>query len=89
MSLKKKKVLVSGCFDMLHSEQVAFLSEATKDGRVSVGLGSDKTIQDLKGRDTINSEDERLYMLSSLECVHNVKVYKEVGSLIFYLTRLV
>jgi bifunctional ADP-heptose synthase (sugar kinase/adenylyltransferase) len=27
-SIKKKKVFVSGCFDMLHSGHVAFLQEA-------------------------------------------------------------
>ncbi|MCK7533931.1 MAG: adenylyltransferase/cytidyltransferase family protein [Marinilabiliales bacterium] len=54
---------------MLHSGHVAFLKEASDYGNVHVGLGADNTIRELKGRDTINSEEERLYMLSALACV--------------------
>lgn len=83
MSTEKKKVFVSGCFDMVHSGHVAFLKEASQFGNLFIGLGSDKTIKDLKGRDTINSEEERLYMLSALSCVHEVKVNKGSGILDF------
>jgi cytidyltransferase-like protein len=83
MEHRKKKVFVSGCFDMLHSGHVAFLKEASLYGDLYIGLGSDKTISALKGRDTINSEDERLYMLSALACVHDVKVNKGNGLLDF------
>lgn len=40
----RKKVFVSGCYDMLHSGHVAFFEEAAKLGDLYVGLGSDKTI---------------------------------------------
>ena len=79
----RKKVFVSGCFDILHSGHIAFLKEATQFGDLNVGLGSDKTVADLKGRKTINSEDERLYMLEALSCVHNVKVNRGSGILDF------
>jgi cytidyltransferase-like protein len=82
-ALNKKKVFVSGCFDMLHSGHVAFLKEAAQFGDLYVGLGSDKTIYDLKGRRTINAEDERLYMLHALSCVHDVKINKGSGILDF------
>lgn len=82
-SIKRKKVFVSGCFDMLHSGHVAFLQEAAGYGDLYIGLGSDKTIRDLKGRETINSEDERLYMLSALSCVHKVIINKDSGLLDF------
>ncbi|NSW94351.1 MAG: adenylyltransferase/cytidyltransferase family protein [Bacteroidales bacterium] len=78
MGEKKKKVFVSGCFDMLHSGHIAFLQEAARYGDVYVGLGSDKTIRELKGRDTINSEEERVYVLSALACVH--KAFVNTGS---------
>ncbi len=81
--MKTKKVFVSGCFDMLHSGHVAFLTEAAGFGDLYIGLGSDKTIRELKGRETINSEDERLYMLSALSCVHKVIVNKDSGLLDF------
>jgi cytidyltransferase-like protein len=78
-----KKVFVSGCFDILHSGHIAFLKEAAQFGDLYVGLGSDKTISDLKGRKTINSEDERLYMLKALSCVHNVGINKGSGIIDF------
>ena len=78
-----KKVFVSGCFDLLHSGHVAFLKEASQFGNLYVGLGSDKTIYDLKGRKTINSEDERLYMLDALSCIYRVSINKGSGILDF------
>jgi cytidyltransferase-like protein len=79
-----KKVFVSGCFDILHSGHIAFLKEAAQFGNLYVGLGSDKTIYDLKGRKTINSEEERLYMLEALSCVHKVTINKGSGILDFF-----
>lgn len=81
--INRKKVFVSGCFDILHSGHIAFLKEAAQFGDLYVGLGSDKTIYDLKGRRTINSEDERFYMLEALSCVHKVRINKGSGILDF------
>ncbi len=64
-----KKVFVTGCFDMLHSGHVAFLKEAAEYGNVYVGLGSDDTVYNLKGRFPVNNQDERKYMLDALGCV--------------------
>lgn len=83
MSLKRKKVFVSGCFDMLHSGHVAFLKEASNFGDVYIGLGSDKTIRELKGRESVNSEDERVYMLQALACVHTVFINRGSGIMDF------
>lgn len=80
---KHKKVFVSGCFDILHSGHIAFLQEAASFGDLYVGIGSDKTISELKGRDTIYSEDERLYMLDALKCVHKASINKGRGILDF------
>ena len=79
----QKKVFVSGCFDILHSGHIAFLNEAAQYGDLYVGLGSDNTIFDLKGRSTINSEEERKYMLEALACVHKVKINRGSGILDF------
>lgn len=81
--MTRKKVFVSGCFDILHSGHIAFLREASQFGDLYVGLGSDKTIYDLKGRTTINSEEERLYMLEALSCVHSVNINSGSGILDF------
>lgn len=81
--MARKKVLVSGCFDMLHSGHVAFLEEAATYGELYVGIGSDRTIRELKGRDPVNSENERAYMLNALSCVKKVLINKGDGFLDF------
>jgi len=78
-----KKVFVSGCFDMLHSGHVAFLSSAASYGDVHVGIGSDKNVFHLKGRYPVNTEEERKYMLESLKCVASCRVNKGMGILDF------
>jgi len=79
----RKKVFVSGCFDMLHSGHIAFLQEAAGYGDLYIGLGSDKTIRELKGRETINSEEERVYILNALSCVSRATVNTGSGLLDF------
>ncbi len=78
-----KKVLVSGCYDMLHSGHVAFFREASQYGDLYVGIGSDSTIEALKGRHTINSEDERLYMVKAIRFVKDAWVNSGSGILDF------
>ncbi|WP_066224499.1 adenylyltransferase/cytidyltransferase family protein [Formosa haliotis] len=77
------KVFVSGCFDMLHSGHVAFFKEASTYGDLYVGLGSDNTIMDLKARHTINSEQERLYMVKSIRYVTDAFINRGNGILDF------
>ncbi|MEN8125908.1 MAG: adenylyltransferase/cytidyltransferase family protein [Bacteroidota bacterium] len=78
-----KKVFVSGCFDMLHSGHVAFFKEASTYGDLYVGLGSDKTINELKGRQTFNSEQERLYMVKAVKYVADAWINSGRGILDF------
>ena len=79
----KKKVFVSGCYDMLHSGHVAFFEEASEYGDLYVGIGSDKTINALKARKTVNSDAERLYMVKSLKVVKDAWINKGGGLLDF------
>jgi cytidyltransferase-like protein len=78
-----KKVFVSGCFDMLHSGHVEFFREAAQYGDLYVALGSDRTIFDLKGRPTINSEQERLFMVKSVSFVKDSFISSGSGILDF------
>ncbi|OIP84240.1 MAG: cytidyltransferase [Porphyromonadaceae bacterium CG2_30_38_12] len=78
-----KKVFVSGCYDMLHSGHVAFFEEAASYGDLYVGIGSDKTINALKARKTINSDAERLYMVKSLKAVKDAWINQGNGLLDF------
>jgi len=76
--MTKKKVFVSGCYDMLHSGHVAFFEEAASHGDLFVGIGSDKTIEALKGRPTINTDNERQYMVSAIR--HVTKAWINSGN---------
>jgi len=78
-----KKVFVSGCYDMLHSGHVAFFEEAASYGDLYVGIGSDKTIFELKERKTVYPEEERLYMIKALRCVKDAWISKGSGMLDF------
>lgn len=78
-----KRVLVSGCYDLLHSGHVAFFREAASYGDLYVGIGSDATIRELKGRETVNSEAERLFMVRSIRYVTDAFVNAGSGLLDF------
>lgn len=79
----KKKVFVSGCYDMLHSGHVAFFEEASIHGDLYVGIGSDKTVYELKSRKTVNNEQERLYMIKALRMVKDAWINSGSGILDF------
>jgi cytidyltransferase-like protein len=81
--MKRKRVFVSGCFDMLHSGHVRFLEEAAAYGDVYVGLGSDQTIRDLKGRAPVNTQSERKYLLEALRHIKACRVNSGTGILDF------
>lgn len=78
-----KKVFVSGCYDMLHSGHVAFFKEASRYGDLYVGIGSDKTIQELKNRKTVCSEKERLYMVKAIRYVTDACINNGSGMMDF------
>jgi len=79
----KKKVFVTGCFDMLHSGHVAFFKESASYGEVYVGLGSDETVFNLKGRYPINNQNERKYMIDALACVKECSINTGSGIMDF------
>lgn len=78
-----KKVLVSGCFDLLHSGHVTFLQEAARHGALYVCIGSDENVRRLKGRYPVNPQAERRFLLEALACVHAVRVNRGFGLLDF------
>jgi cytidyltransferase-like protein len=80
---QRKKVFVTGCFDMLHSGHIAFFEEAAKYGDVYVGLGSDETVFNLKGRYPIHNQDERKYIIDALACVRECYINSGSGIMDF------
>lgn len=81
--MTKKRVFVSGCYDMLHSGHVAFFKEAAQFGDLYVGIGSDATIVALKGRKPIYSEAERLYMVKAIRYVSDACINTGLGLMDF------
>jgi cytidyltransferase-like protein len=79
----RKKVFVSGCFDMLHSGHVAFFRQAAHYGELHVALGSDANVFKLKGRPPVNTEQERLYMVKAVAEVHDAFISSGFGLLDF------
>lgn len=78
-----KRVFVSGCYDLLHSGHIAFFKEAAGYGDLYVAVGSDRTIQELKGRVPINTEAERLFMIQSISYVKQAFISRGSGMLDF------
>ena len=77
------KVFVSGCYDMLHSGHVAFFKEASQYGDLYVGIGSDETIRELKNRQTVYAENERLYMVKAIRYVKDAMINRGHGMMDF------
>lgn len=67
--MNKKKVFVSGCYDLLHSGHVEFFRQASQYGDLYVGIGSDATILEYKHHTTFYPEKERLFMVQSIKYV--------------------
>jgi len=70
---KRKVVLASGVFDLLHFGHVWFLEEARRAGGENVKLiviiATDNTVEKSKGRKPIMSEDQRCALVKSLRVV--------------------
>lgn len=65
-----KRVVVTGCYDWLHSGHVRFFEEAAAFGDLYVGVGSDDSLRRLKGDGhPLFPEAERAYMAQSVRHV--------------------
>jgi FAD synthetase len=73
MVTKKKIVLASGTFDLLHLGHVRFLEEAKKAGGKNADLlvivARDNTVEARKGKKPIMPEDQRRALVESLKVV--------------------
>ncbi len=75
----QKVVFTNGCFDLLHSGHVDYLTKAKNLGDVLVvGLNTDASIKRIKGdKRPILNENERALILSSLKPVDYVCLFDE------------
>ena len=75
----RKRVFVSGCFDLMHSGHVAFFKQASMHGDLYVSVGNDANIRQLKHHDPMFPEGERVYMAQSVRYVHRAFVARGMG----------
>ena len=70
---RKKVVLASGVFDLLHLGHVRFLEEAKQAGgenaKLVVIIARDSTVEKIKGKKPIMSEEQRCILVESLKVV--------------------
>jgi cytidyltransferase-like protein len=81
--MKSKKVLVSGCFDLLHGGHIAFFKTAASYGDLYVSVGRDDNLLHLKGKKPFFSQEERLYIVKSIKYVHEAFLSSGSGMLDF------
>jgi D-beta-D-heptose 7-phosphate kinase/D-beta-D-heptose 1-phosphate adenosyltransferase len=74
-----KTVFTNGCFDILHRMHVEILKFSKSRGdKLIVGLNSDSSVKRLKGDERpIFHEDDRKFLLESLDCVDEVILFDE------------
>ncbi len=71
----KKKVVVTGCYDLFHSGHVRFFEEASEFGDLYVVVGHDKNIEALKGPGhPMFTEDERRYCAGAIRFVQKALI---------------
>lgn len=77
-----KKVLVGGCFDLIHFGHIVFLTEAKKQGDyLIVAVESDESVKKHKGESRpIHTQKERAQMLKSLKVVDEVIELRKLNS---------
>lgn len=71
-------MLTNGCFDLLHYGHVESLTQAAAFGDyLWVAMNSDSSVRALKGIDRpIIPENERAYLLNSLDCISGVTLFE-------------
>ncbi|MBW6502621.1 MAG: adenylyltransferase/cytidyltransferase family protein [Bacteroidales bacterium] len=78
-----RKVLISGCYDLLHGGHVAFFKTASAYGKLYVSLGRDDNLALLKGKKPLFSEAERLFIVKSIRYVEDAFLASGSGMLDF------
>lgn len=79
----KKKVFVSGCYDLLHSGHVEFFQQASQYGDLYVGIGSDATYLEYKHRKPMFPQEERLFMVKNIKAVKDAYINEGSGVIDF------
>ncbi|NBP57912.1 hypothetical protein EBU71_15505 [bacterium] len=78
MDLVLVKILLNGCFDLLHPGHIQLFEHCSRypDRHVKVLIDSDRRIKEHKGESRpIINQDSRAYMIRSLKWVDNVIIF--------------
>ena len=63
-------MIVTGCYDWLHSGHVRFFEEASSYGDLIVAAGNDANVRNLKGEGhPLQTQEERRYMIGAIRYV--------------------
>jgi cytidyltransferase-like protein len=81
--MRAKRVMVSGCYDLLHGGHIAFFKTASAYGDLYVIIGRDENLLLLKGKKPVFSEKERLYVVKSIRYVYEACLASGTGMLDF------
>ena len=81
--MSDKKVMVSGCYDLLHAGHVAFFKTAAQYGKLHVSVGQDENLFQLKGKRPYFTQEERVYMVQAVKYVTEAFVSEGMGMLDF------
>ncbi len=68
---ERKRVLVTGSFDIIHPGHIFLINEAAKMGDVYIIVARDSTIKTYKGQVPIVPEDQRLEVVKALKNVQD------------------
>jgi len=79
-STGRKKVVVTGCYDWLHTGHIAFFEEVSALGDLYVCLGNDENIHSLKGDGhPLFAAPERLFIAGSIRYVTQALISRGMG----------
>ena len=81
--MTEKKVMVSGCYDLLHAGHIAFFKTAAQYGKLHVYVGKDENVKFLKGKAPYFSQEERKYMVGAVRYVEKANIASGWGMLDF------
>jgi cytidyltransferase-like protein len=80
--VRRKKVLVSGCYDGLHSGHIRFFEKACRFGDLYVSIASQETLRAYK-REPITTEKERVYLVGAVRFVKEAFISRGSDSIEF------
>lgn len=76
----KKKVIVTGCYDWLHSGHIRFFEEASAYGDLYVAVGNDANVTNLKGEGhPLFTQEERRYVVQAIRYVKQAVITLGMG----------